>query len=670
MCGIFGIFQKNGQSVDLNLLQRAAKLLRHRGPDDEGYLLINTSSGKTVSCGGIDTMPGLIFPPVSAYKNEIFDLAFAFRRLAVIDLSPGGHQPMASANGSLWIVFNGEIYNYRSLREELKGKGHFFHTATDTEVVLAAYLEWGETCLDRLEGMWAFALWDNPRGRLFLARDPFGIKPLYYLNENDKFIFGSEIKALVTKGGTPFQPDDESIYRYLMGGDLPSPRQGRTFFRNVFSLPAAHKLHVDRTSNSLQGQRYWNLPELSDGGDHSPAEVVDRYQELFFETVRFHLQSDVPIGSCLSGGVDSSSIVCVVNHLMRDGGISIEQIGERQKTFSAVYQTPGRYNERGYVEKVIEATHAEANFVFPSLQRLQEEIEDLIWHQEEPFGSTSIFAQWCVMKMARERGVTVLLDGQGADELLGGYRPFGIYLNDVTRRAGWLRAWQEARVIESVTNLGAFFLMGEALIRRFPLGWTRSMRRQRARQQSDLSVLQPDFAAGFRHQTHADWVDWSEHMTLNQHLWTILEESSLPHLLRYEDRNSMAFGVEARVPFLERRLVEFSFTVAAKWRIHQGWTKWILRQAMEGIVPPEVNWRTDKVGFETPEGDWLRQWLTNEKNILGKHALSAAYLDLQVIRTRMGQWIEKGRDPGPDAIWRWVCLEMWLRCAKRFGEGS
>jgi asparagine synthase (glutamine-hydrolysing) len=593
-------------------------------------------------------------PCIEEFFGEPFDLVLGHRRLAIIDLSPAGHQPMASSDGRYWIVYNGEVYNYLELRSELESYGYTFRTNTDTEVILVAYQQWGIECLSRFNGMWAFALWDGHEQRLFLARDRFGVKPLYYVHEGGKFAFASEIKALVGRHGRPFEPEDGVIYRYLVGGLLPSPQAGETFFKGVQSLPPGHWLVV-RPDGVVAKQRYWTLP-INPTGESSrdAAVVIGSYRELFIDAVRLRLRADVPVGTCLSGGVDSSSIVCVVNRLMAEGGLTAEQIGRQQKTFSAVYDTAGPYNERVYIEKVLQATGAEGNFTFPTAERLRDSIERLIWYQDEPFPSTSIFAQWCVMSKVRERGVTVLLDGQGADETLGGYRPFGVILADLIRQMKLGRALSEIRAIHARTDVSVWPFLVRALVYQLPESWIQFLLRQRAL--LNASVLQPDFAATWR---TTEWPLPEGLRDLDSHLRFQVQESSLPHLLRYEDRNSMAFSIEARLPFLDYRLVQFAFGEASRWRIRQGWTKWILREAMRGIVPDEILWRKDKVAFETPEEEWIRQWLRNQPNFFSDDILSRDYLNPRAIRKELASWIATRGNARP--IWRWINLEIWLR---------
>lgn len=656
MCGIYGIWHTDGRPVDAAALQRATTRLRHRGPDDEGYLLAATRAGTAALYAGPDTDARLSHPRLGESGAPAADLAFGFRRLAILDLSPAGHQPMAGADDATWIAFNGEIYNYIELREELRACGHRFRSGGDTEVILAAYDAWGEACLERLNGMWAFAIWDARARRLFLARDRFGIKPLYYTWDGRTFAFASEIKSLVGACGVPFAPDEGAVYRYLAGGLLPDPLDGTTFFKGVRSLPPGHALTVG--DGGLQPRRYWRL--RADEVPGLPAgDAVAAYRELFADALRLQLRSDVAVGTCLSGGVDSSSIVCMVNRMMQREGLSAEQIGSRQKTFSAVYDSEGPYNERAYVERVIAATGVERNLTIPTVERLMRDVEALVWHQDEPFQSTSIFAQWCVMSAVRERGVTVLLDGQGADESLAGYRPFEIFMGDRLRRGQLGPALADMLAIQARTGRDPLPIAGRALALQLPAPVTRALQRLRGPGMVDRSVLSPAFVAASGRETPADWWDWEEHKSLQAHLRTQIEATSLPHLLRYEDRNSMAFSVEARVPFLDHRLVELSFGGAAPWRIHAGWTKWVLREAMDGIVPDGVIWRSSKIGFETPEGDWMAEWMRAYPTCFADGARSGAYLDLPAVRRAIADGTATASDKW--RLWRWINLELWLK---------
>lgn len=661
MCGIFGVFNTTNAPVDCSLLRSATTKLQHRGPDDSGYLLVNTVAGTSQLYSDSYTDSRLEFPQMPDHNVDDCNLAFGFRRLAIVDLSSAGHQPMSSMDKNYWIIFNGEIYNYLELRTELISHGYSFRTGTDTEVILAAYDRWGTDCLHRFNGMWGFAIWDNRKRQLFLARDRFGVKPLYYCYDKDSFSFASEIKALIGKHGRKFVPNDTAIYDYLLSGTLPNPQQGDTFFQGVYSLPPGHCLFV-QPGDTPKPRRYYHLSVESHRYDYSrnPSKAIDAYRELFTDAVRLRLRADVPIGSCLSGGVDSSSIVCALNDLMLKGGVPLDLIGENQKTFSAVYESDGPYNETIHIRKVLQATGAEANFTYPTFERLRTDIEKLVWHQDEPFGSTSIFAQWCVMSSAREKGVTVLLDGQGADESLGGYRPFPPFLSDLLRNFQVGRWMQEAWQIQQNTQLSAIKLLGKTLTWQIPTTWKAQLLNAFPTENIAANGMNSEFSQKMSSLTSTLQYQLSGGgASLSDTLLSAVLEQSLPHLLRYEDRNSMAFGIEARVPFVDYRVIEYAFGPGSPWRIHQGWTKWLLRQAMSGQVPKEILWRKDKVGFETPETQWIKKWFQSEPDFFGSNAYSYTYLDKAKIRNLVLD-LSKG-DANVRTLWRWMNLELWLK---------
>lgn len=636
-----------------------ADAIQHRGPDDEGYLLLNTDSGAHALCGGADTATDLCLPPLETATDQPYDLGLASRRLAILDLSAAGHMPMSSEDGSCWIIHNGEVYNYLELRQELTRRGHTFRTETDTEVILAAYDEWGEECLSHFNGMWAFALWDSQRQQFFCARDRLGIKPFYYAYQNGTFYFASEIKALVAGGQVPVAPNERAIYNYLAWLDL--DYDAETFFDGIYQLPPSHYLIV-RPGQPPAVHRWWDVvPNHGLQAELGPNEAARQTFSLLADAVRLRLRSDVPVGTCLSGGLDSSSIVVLVNHALQDGALAPDLIGERQKTFTSCFEDP-RFDEREYAELVLAHTGAERNFVFPNSEGLLAELFDLIWHQDAPINSSNTYAQWCVMRCAAERGVKVLLDGQTGDEVLAGYYNTycPTYAAQLFRAGHWLLAWRELRRGAAITGYPWRDLIG----RSFYYGLVPAALQRRLRLRRDnwaLAWLNPDFAWRFE---GAPWPGQAtlETRTLVGRLYHDTFQFILPQLLRYEDRNSMAFSIEARLPFSDYRFLEFIFAQPAGYKIRDGWTKWLLRQAMQEHLPAEVCWRRDKKGFVTPEVIWLQEGVSWLRSLFdGNQALSAPYLKVAQIKQRLPQLLAQEPWVGHSHVWRLVNLEVWLR---------
>ena len=640
MCGIFGRWNTRGGQLDLARVEAATTSLRHRGPDDEGYLLAHTRRATTTACGGRDTDPRVRLPNLHTVDGDAPDLAFGFRRLSIVDLSPAGHQPMGTGDGRHWMVFNGEIYNHDDLRRELIGRGHVFRGRSDTEVLLAALGAWGRSAFSRCNGMWAVALWDRDARSLLLCRDRFGVKPLFYSFEDGVFSFASEAKALVGGHGRAFEPDDAVVAAYLETGALPAPTDGATFFSGIRSLPPGHWLEL--TDGRLTIERYYELPTETEAV--TDARAVADYRALLEDSVRLRLHADVPVGTCLSGGLDSSSIVCLTRDLL-----GADRRAGAQQTFSAVYRDGGAYDEESFMQRVIAAANTDAHFVVPTAERLTADLDRIVWHQDEPFTSTSIFAQWCLMSAVREAGVTVLLDGQGADEPLGGYRPFDRHVADMVARGAVFGAVREAIAANRVNGLAIHSLAGRAVAHRLPAAG-RAWLRQR-RDAGAVSWSSP--ALG---RTAASEPDDS---SLDGHLRALVTRHSLPHLLRYEDRNSMAFSIEARVPFVDYRVMEYAFTRGTRLRLRAGWTKWLLRRAMVGTVPDEIVWRRDKVGFDTPERRWMDAIVPAFRARFDEPC-AERYLDVDRVRGALDAWPATPAEPR--RVWRWINLESWLRC--------
>jgi len=622
MCGIAGICRIDRQPLDRAVLTKMGARLRHRGPDDEGF-----------------------------YCAE--PMGLVFRRLAILDLSPAGHQPMTNEDKSLWLVFNGEIYNYRDLAAELQALGHTFRSSGDSETVLHAYEQWGMECVQRLNGMFAFAIWDEQRQRLFAARDRFGIKPFYYHLDGNRLCFASEIKALFADPATPVRPNEHRLYDYLVYGYL--DHTDEACFADIRQIPPAHTLTFER--GAIRIERYWDLDPARAPGNLSEQDAVARFRELFFDSVRRHLQSDVPVGTCLSGGLDSSAIVCTVNRLLDANGVERAMIGDRQRTFTSCFDDP-RFDERHYAASVAQQVGAQSFLTFPDPNELFDVLPRLIWHQEEPFGSTSIVAQWYVMQAARRGGVTVLLDGQGADEVLAGYHPFfsGQWAG-LLRRGQFLALDRELRGYRTRHGSPSHILLTGALGLALPEGLRAALQRRRGR-------TKPRWLGVRWANQDFPWLDPSApygdplHRQMYQYLTTV----HLPSLLHYEDRNSMAFSIEARVPFLDHRLVELAFSLPARFKLRDGETKWVLRQALADILPRAVTERQDKMAFVTPELIWFRNALRAPTEAIFRSATfrqRPCWKPDEVMRLFNAHIA--GQADHHIVLWRFLNTELWLR---------
>jgi asparagine synthase (glutamine-hydrolysing) len=623
LCGISGIYNFDKRPAHPSLLKEMNRALSHRGPDDEGYLFINSFDRKYVELIGDDSLHDLGFQNISDFNNQEFDIAFGHRRLSIIDLSSYGHQPMSNDDRTVWITYNGEIYNYIELREELQKAGHIFHSRTDTEVIIHAYETWGEECLKRFNGMWAFVIWDSDKKRLFCARDRFGVKPFYYIYNSKQFVFASEIKSLL-KTGIQRKPDESLIFDYLAFGI--QDHTEFTFFDGIKQLKPAHYLLIEE--GSIKSAKYWGIEvneEIRDNGDDG-----SEFYDLFNNSIQLRMRSDVPVGTCLSGGLDSSSIACVMNKMIPDK--------KMQKTFSSCFDDM-KFDERKYIEAVIEQTGAEKNYIFPKGIALLDEIQDLIYYQDEPFNSLSIYAQWNVMKKASQ-SVKVLLDGQGGDELLAGYLEYyASYFNTLFFKKKYFLLAKELFLFLSLHILAAYQLFSKM-----------SLRQKRG------ELLSFEFTSKYKDRNfkYAD--------RLSSKLLSDLTVTKLPALLHYEDRNSMAFSIESRVPFLDYRLVEYAASLPLSRKVCNGMTKVVLRDAMKGVIPESIRKRRDKMGFVTPEEVWMKTVLKDwARDILMSDSFrSRKYWNSQKVLEEFER-IFSGKSRYTSDMWRYICLELWLR---------
>jgi len=717
--------------------------MRHRGPDDEGFVVIGSHSCEAAPLAGDDTPAELGLRSWRDAADDKGHIVLGHRRLSIIDLSPRGHQPMRSADGGCWIVFNGEIYNYIELREELKAAGHEFHSSSDTEVILHAWQQWGEQCLHRFNGDWAFCIADlsGDQTSLFLARDRYGVKPLFFTETADAFWFASEAKSLVGNA-VPFQPREQAVLRFLQSGELPAGHGEETFFEGIRQLPPGTSMRV--TTTGLTQSRWYDLREAASAvATPDEATALNEMSAQMDSAVRLRLRADVPVGSCLSGGVDSSSIVGTMRRQFDAAGS-----GELH-TFSAVYKETGSFNESEWIKQVVAHSKAQPHYTFPDDEPLDAMFEKMVWHQDEPFQTASIFAQWCVMKEARANGVIVLLDGQAADELLGGYQP-GSYQAFFLDRLGsgqrleFLRDWIDRKY---ATGLPWRVLLHELcqILVHGPTGalkiernyfdpherlrrlafrnevarhicpdsasdeaalrakltedqgklakWTLKLRkkpddallRERIAKKKThiistrrkLTLLRPArFQARVRSWKQCVSVAWNRLCGNPRHnfrdfLLGQTTATSLVHLLRFEDRNSMAFSVEARVPFTDFQLVEWAFERANEFKIYRGWTKWLLRTAMKGRAPEAILWRRDKTGFETPDVTMSRRLIDQ----CGHHPEDSPFLQRYLDRDLMRKVCARVKDGTGDRdvgrlVWRWLVLDAWYRLFDKASHAS
>ncbi len=612
MCGIAGATSPSG--IDPLLLPGMGDAIRHRGPDGEGYML-HAPGGEIRRFHG--QRPGPDEAPAT--------VGFAHRRLSIIDLSEASDQPMVSEDGRLALAYNGELYNYVELREELAAAGRPARTEGDTEIVLNAYAEWGPACLEKFVGMWALAILDTRDDTLFLSVDRFGIKPLFHTVAGGTLYFASEIKSLLSVPAVAPEPDEDVARKFMLTGRVDESPE--TFFAGVERLPPAHYAVVplDR-AEPVRPRRYWEIPEQSFRGSRRKA--AREFAERFEESVRVHLRSDVPVGTCLSGGLDSSAIVCVAEELRAAG-----RVPQYAHHGFGYLPQDSEYSERGFMEEVVRRTGLEMTYVQPSHDQFRDALLEIVRRQDEPFPSTSIAAQWFVFGAAREAGLKVMLDGQGADEVLGGYLGFLPLIeqmkerNSPRMRLARLRGTApppqdpEAPIPDSATTA----VLSPALRERSKLG----------------DLIGPEYG--------------SLNEVLAAHTTTI----GMPSLLRFEDRNSMAHSIEARVPFLDHRLVEFAFSLPGKHKIDDGETKAVLRRALEGTLPESIRTRKDKIGFRAEPS---ATWELAERNRDSLLADRSGYEERWFDRGGVEALLSSGRSPDTEfMLWRVLNTKLWLR---------
>ena len=618
MCGIVGIVNFASREVKKQDIMKMMKTIKHRGPDDEGV-----------------------------YMDGAIGLGHV--RLSILDLTEAGHQPMTDASGRYTIIQNGEAYNYIELREELKDLGYIFKTQTDTEVVLNGYVEWGEAVLDKLNGMFAMAIYDKEAQTLFLARDRFGVKPFYYSINSERMVFASEIPAILkTLPGKP-KANDEVIFDYLVFNRTDQTEQ--TFFDGIYKLQHGCCMTLDLkqayTKTLLPIRKWYDLGEhvqnlKSEIINLKSEQAEQRYMRLFKKAIEMRLRSDVPWGVCLSGGLDSSAITATIIRKLQKPDVH---------SFSAVYGKDSKADESQFIDE-FKGIVPNMHYIYPDADRLYAHLNDYVRIQGEPTPTTSPYALYCVLTEA-SKYVKVILDGQGSDEALAGYEYIpGLYYKTLFTHFKWGRLAKEivqyARLHKSWRHVKymVFFMLPSRMRTK-----VRVMQR---------GYINPAFVAKHKDSVIADKLYGANTMTemLVNHF-----EYKLEHLNKWGDRDTMAFGVEGRSPFLDKDLVEYSIALDDRMKVSGGYTKFILREVMKGIMPEKVRMRVDKKGFSVPQDEWLREPKFQElvMNILQSESFAKrGYIvpneAMALYQKHLAREVNVSKD-----IWKWINLELWFK---------
>ncbi|AHM61786.1 asparagine synthase [Flammeovirgaceae bacterium 311] len=576
MCGIGGAINYKRREILTETIQGIGQCIEHRGPDDFGFYF--SASGEKALTRDIR-------------EGFDFNVALLHRRLSILDLSERGWQPMQTHDKRYTISFNGEVYNYVELRNILVKKGHRFVTETDTEVILYAYKEWGVACLPHFNGMFAFAIHDAVTNDIFIARDPFGIKPLYYVQNENFFLFCSEIKGLLVEPKLQRTVNYSRLKEYLKYGWV--NQNTETIFREIKQIPAAHYAIISANSYSpIETKPYWEI-QPTEKTDLSFDDAVARVREILYNNIKIHLRSDVEVGYTLSGGIDSSSVIGVANDIF-----------QQSKKFSFSYiPNYEEKSERKWIDIVNARVQAQPHFTQPSEATFISEIERIIGLQDEPFGSTSIYAQYKVFELVKQNNIKVVLDGQGADEIFAGYP---IFFSEraltILKKQGIAKYFDFIKRIDPALNFSKQKQIFKTLYKYLPAQLQAEVEKRYYAHTSRLldkdlfNVEEAKFDASLFRDNF-----------MKGSLYKALRHNDLPSMLRYQDRNSMIFSVEGRVPFLTKDLVEFVYSLPEEYILpNEGYTKKLLREAMKDFLPVEILNRKDKIGFETPEKKWIK----------------------------------------------------------------
>ena len=663
MCGITGIYRHSGINIDE--LHQMNLIIRHRGPDDEGYF-IAADLKKTDILGGVDTDIGVLnsnlnYAPKNLIQNfeskDNYKIGLAHRRLSILDLSPKGHMPMCDHDGRYWITYNGEVYNFLEIRAELEESGVQFNSDSDTEVIVVAYKHWGVQCLNKFVGMFSFVIYDLEKDELFFARDRFGIKPLYYWISPDKSLyFGSEIKQFTVCESWRSVLNHQRAYDFLYYSL--TDHTDETLFQGVYQIKPGYACTInlkqfDQSGGTKLTTFKWYNPTIA-RFEGSFEEAKDQFQKLLINSIDLHLRADVPVGSALSGGLDSSSIVCIVNKLLKE-----KESKEVQSTFSSVHENE-KYSEKYWMDEVISHTTVKPHFVYPKYEELIETLPSLIWHMDEPYQSQSAFLAYQVFSRVKKEDIKVILNGQGADEYLSGYGDFkNLRLKKFIDNFKF-RKFKDELELSTIKAFGASIRIVALHIYDSIGGSLRFYLASKSNNSKILSnIIDPNvLKINKYHPKDSFKYNNNTHIGISSYQ---LFSNPLPRYLKWEDRNSMAHSIEARVPFLDHRLIEFCYSLPLEYLDAKESPKRLLSESMEGILPDKIKNRKDKKGYITPEEEWVRHENTAEFRKLLEESINNSKGIINCSALDYFDDIVNGKTPFDYTYWRLILFGIWMK---------
>tara|TARA_Y100000591_G_scaffold332902_1_gene372246 strand:+ start:6598 stop:8460 length:1863 start_codon:yes stop_codon:yes gene_type:complete len=607
MCGISLIVNKNDEPVNLNELSQMNRKVLHRGPDDDG---------------------------IHVEKN----LGFGFQRLSIIDLSNAGHQPMSYSDGNV-IIFNGEIFNYVELKKELNKLGVSFRSKTDTEVILAAYNRWGEQSIKRFNGMWGFVLYDRQKEKIIISRDRFGIKPVYFWFDAKTFAVASEIKQFYALRKFKAELEPEMAFRFLYKNQLNVSE--KTFFKNVYELRPGNNIIYDLRRNEYSISKYYDPKAIKIDSNITYDDAIIEFARLFNDSVKIRLRSDVDVGACLSGGLDSTSIISIGKD---------QKNNEIKSTISSCFSNK-KYDEQEYIDMAIDYYKIDPIKIFPDINDLVEKsiMDKIIYHQDQPIKSTSHFSEFSVFESARKNNLTVMLDGQGADEFLGGYLPFQFYNYSL------LRKYKIPSLLNNLYHQKKNHFTLKTLFRNNISHFVKKYKfitsNYEKKSRYWLSNKFRDYDLSSKYDS--DFFDSYRNLSLNQIMYT-----SLPYQLHSEDRNSMLHSIESRLPFLDFDLANFMLSLPDSMKLENGTTKRILRNAFKDKLPSKIVNRHQKMGFMAPEEELLKKHPNAFRSKLKETVDTLAEIVSPKIISELDHFID-GKVPYDKKFFRLFSFQSW-----------